>query len=562
MSTPLTVEIGSKVDASLERGFAQTNSHILKVYATLMKLEHVTGGLHRFFGQELVSDLAKSTAILIGLNRALAGLSKTGAAGGAGAAGTANLAATSANAAAGIRTFTTSITGATIAIAGLVVAIQIIRELALTSQADAAAASGRAGLGMTNARLKTAVQQRLIDQLQSGKLTSAQAAALRDEIRMADTAFPGSGSTKVTWDDALWKKSVFQGLGPALGTQTGPTGTPVAASPPGPEVVQQRLLAILAKTGGFPHGMKPDEIAAFRAEYGHAETKLEGQRGAIGDEEYYRQRRFYLERAAHDELQAVGMTAEKELAIEWQLQNDLEKLRQEQIKGEGDALKEIMEIHEEDAQATKESLAQEWADRQEHYQKVNLIAKESAETRKQAEQMVLGASANMLGSFASLAQSFGRRGFVAWKALAIGQALVSAILGALMAKTQALALPPPTGLAIAPWMFGMHLAAGLANVAQIAATQPPSYSVGGYTGDGARNEPAGTVHRGEFVVSAPVVQRLGLPSLEALNSGRVGAGPIQVALFDDRAKLDDWLRNGRGRQTIVDTAGAERHQFT
>jgi Transglycosylase SLT domain len=59
---------------------------------------------------------------------------------------------------------------------------------------------------------------------------------------------------------------------------------------------------------------------------------------------------------------------------------------------------------------------------------------------------------------------------------------------------------------------------------------PPGFSGGGYTGHGGRNEPAGVVHRGEFVFPAPAVQSIGVPTLAAMaglpgyaSGGLVGA---------------------------------------
>ena len=45
---------------------------------------------------------------------------------------------------------------------------------------------------------------------------------------------------------------------------------------------------------------------------------------------------------------------------------------------------------------------------------------------------------------------------------------------------------------------------------------PRGFAVGGYTGDGARNEPAGVVHRGEFVFPQPAVRRWGVGRLAAM----------------------------------------------
>lgn len=52
------------------------------------------------------------------------------------------------------------------------------------------------------------------------------------------------------------------------------------------------------------------------------------------------------------------------------------------------------------------------------------------------------------------------------------------------------------------------------------------FSSGGYTGMGAPSEPAGIVHRGEYVMSAPAVQRIGIANLEAMHrGGSAGDGP-------------------------------------
>ncbi|GAK71141.1 hypothetical protein RRU01S_15_00660 [Agrobacterium rubi TR3 = NBRC 13261] len=45
------------------------------------------------------------------------------------------------------------------------------------------------------------------------------------------------------------------------------------------------------------------------------------------------------------------------------------------------------------------------------------------------------------------------------------------------------------------------------------------FESGGYTGDGGRSEPAGIVHRGEYVMSKAAVSRIGVSNLEALHQG-------------------------------------------
>lgn len=50
----------------------------------------------------------------------------------------------------------------------------------------------------------------------------------------------------------------------------------------------------------------------------------------------------------------------------------------------------------------------------------------------------------------------------------------------------------------------------------------PKFAVGGFTGPGDRLEPAGVVHRGEYVFDAAAVRRIGLAPLEAMRAGLRG----------------------------------------
>jgi lambda family phage tail tape measure protein len=45
------------------------------------------------------------------------------------------------------------------------------------------------------------------------------------------------------------------------------------------------------------------------------------------------------------------------------------------------------------------------------------------------------------------------------------------------------------------------------------------FADGGYTGDGGKHEPAGVVHRGEYVMSKAATRRIGVGNLEALHRG-------------------------------------------
>lgn len=56
------------------------------------------------------------------------------------------------------------------------------------------------------------------------------------------------------------------------------------------------------------------------------------------------------------------------------------------------------------------------------------------------------------------------------------------------------------------------------------------YASGGYTGGGGKYEPAGVVHRGEYVFSAPAVNRIGVANLERMHRGYADGGLVDAPL--------------------------------
>lgn len=78
------------------------------------------------------------------------------------------------------------------------------------------------------------------------------------------------------------------------------------------------------------------------------------------------------------------------------------------------------------------------------------------------------------------------------------------------------------------------------------------FSEGGYTGPGGKYEPAGIVHRGEYVVPADVVRRVGVKNLDRLrgyaNGGLVGAPPVP------RARAGSGGATGAGGTKIITLA--------
>lgn len=88
------------------------------------------------------------------------------------------------------------------------------------------------------------------------------------------------------------------------------------------------------------------------------------------------------------------------------------------------------------------------------------------------------------------------------------------------------------------------------------------FAQGGYTGDGGRFEPAGIVHRGEYVIPAPVVDRVGLDALDSLASGRGAQSQQSIAFFDDGTRLHEWARTQEGETIIVDVVRKNLHRIT
>jgi type II secretory pathway pseudopilin PulG len=107
----------------------------------------------------------------------------------------------------------------------------------------------------------------------------------------------------------------------------------------------------------------------------------------------------------------------------------------------------------------------------------------------------------------------------------------------------------------------------------------PGFAGGGYTGDGSKMQPAGIVHKGEYVFDKKATRRIGVRRLEALRSGLKGyaaggfvsggarSGPVSVnaepkvtvAIIDSEEKFGQFLATNpaaeRGVMNIVNRNG-------
>ncbi|HCJ2069019.1 TPA: phage tail length tape measure family protein [Klebsiella pneumoniae] len=103
--------------------------------------------------------------------------------------------------------------------------------------------------------------------------------------------------------------------------------------------------------------------------------------------------------------------------------------------------------------------------------------------------------------------------FVTQKAFAIAQASLQLP----MAMGQALAgLPFPANLAAIAQVIGL-MASITSSIASAAAV---GFASGGYTGPGGKYQPAGIVHKGEYVFDQASTNRIGVSQLEALRNGQ------------------------------------------
>lgn len=161
----------------------------------------------------------------------------------------------------------------------------------------------------------------------------------------------------------------------------------------------------------------------------------------------------------------------------------------------------------------------------------------------------------------------------------VGKALAAASVAATvpMAAAQSAVWATPATLAtIASYGTAAAAAPGMIAGAQglVLAQSLAAFKTGGYTGDGNPNDVAGIVHRGEFVVPADAVDRIGLSTLQAMTAAGAsdpGAftspaapGPItlNMGVFDNPARLADWAKSNEGRTVLVDIIRQHAHEFS
>jgi hypothetical protein len=168
-----------------------------------------------------------------------------------------------------------------------------------------------------------------------------------------------------------------------------------------------------------------------------------------------------------------------------------------------------------------------------------LIANEQyiADARLELQQIQLQAAQDFFGGIGKLAaegSDVAKAFFALEKAVAIAGVFVnlgrelSALAAATKVESLSVASIPGASLAVeakgAALAVASKVRAGI-NAALIAKQAISGFAEGGYTGPGGKYEPAGVVHRGEYVLPQEVVRSIGVGNLDALRSMYTGAAP-------------------------------------
>ncbi|MFV5310422.1 tape measure protein [Acinetobacter baumannii] len=171
-------------------------------------------------------------------------------------------------------------------------------------------------------------------------------------------------------------------------------------------------------------------------------------------------------------------------------------------------IEDAVRIHEENKFKIQEEYAQKYQDLQQSQHQTQLELYGSLLSQAST---VWGSMTEMVKSSAGEQSSAYKAMFLMQQAIAIGQAIISTELAA----TKALELGPVLGIPASTLVRGM----GYASVGLIAAQTIAGFSSGGYTGDMGRGDVAGVVHGQEYVLNAAATKRVGVDTLNAINSG-------------------------------------------
>jgi TP901 family phage tail tape measure protein len=156
------------------------------------------------------------------------------------------------------------------------------------------------------------------------------------------------------------------------------------------------------------------------------------------------------------------------------------------------------------------------------------IKQDELDKRKEIGDAVFGAANSLFGGLSELVgkeTALGKALFLFQQAAAIGQIIFDMSI----ANMKAIAASPLT--AGMPWV-AINTAIGVGSIASVVAQTIAGFSEGGYTGSGDKNQPAGMVHKGEWVANAKLLNNpLTGPIIARLESfQRTGYIPTQGAV--------------------------------
>ncbi|HHP4810917.1 tape measure protein [Acinetobacter baumannii] len=185
-------------------------------------------------------------------------------------------------------------------------------------------------------------------------------------------------------------------------------------------------------------------------------------------------------------------------------------------------IEDAVRIHEENKFKIQEEYAQKYQDLQQSQHQTQLELYGSLLSQAST---VWGSMTEMVKSSAGEQSSAYKAMFLMQQAIAIGQAIISTELAA----TKALELGPVLGIPASTLVRGM----GYASVGLIAAQTIAGFSSGGYTGNMGRGDVAGVVHGQEYVLNAAATKRVGVDTLNAINSGQpVGNSQVNIQIIN------------------------------
>lgn len=143
-------------------------------------------------------------------------------------------------------------------------------------------------------------------------------------------------------------------------------------------------------------------------------------------------------------------------------------------------------------------------------------------------------------------------------------------------STQETAAKAPSALLTSITSYGVAAIIGLAALTAAMAAMG-GFAEGGFTGAGGSLEPAGLVHRGEFVVPADRVSEFGVGFFESIRQGGLtpsdtvastpGAAsesqgrPVTIILVDSRNEARKWVESAEGQARIVEIVRNQRTEI-